>query len=87
LLVGQRKRPVEVAQSAQSNQCCQWKIGKKIATTARGARVARAVAEAHQHLVQPVLDGWSERDVVELTRLMHRLADDVAQLRETLEPV
>ncbi len=59
----------------------------KIATTARGARVARAVANAHRKLVQPVLDGWKERDVAELTRLMRRLAEDVAQLRETLEPV
>ena len=59
----------------------------EIAATASGARVARAVSEAHQKLVQPVLDGWKERDVVELTRLMRRLADDVAKLRETVEPV
>ncbi len=59
----------------------------KIAATARGARVARALSEAHQKLVQPVLDDWKERDVVELTRLMRRLAEDVARLRETLEPV
>jgi DNA-binding MarR family transcriptional regulator len=59
----------------------------KIAATAHGARVARAVSDAHERLVQPVLEGWKERDVVELTRLMRRLADDVAQLRETLEPV
>lgn len=58
----------------------------KIAATARGARISRALSVAHQKLVQPVLDDWSERDLVELTRLMRRLADDVAQLRETLEP-
>jgi DNA-binding MarR family transcriptional regulator len=57
----------------------------KIVTTTRGARVARAVADAHQKLVQPVLDGWKDRDVVELTRLMRRLADEVAQLRDSLE--
>ncbi len=59
----------------------------KIATTTRGARVAHAVSDAHQRLVQPVLDDWKDRDVVELTRLMRRLADDVANLRTTLEPV
>lgn len=58
----------------------------RIAATARGARIARALAAAHQKIVQPVLDDWSERDLVDVTRLMRRLADDVAQLRETLEP-
>jgi DNA-binding MarR family transcriptional regulator len=56
----------------------------RLAATSAGARMARDIAVAHQNLVMPVLDGWSERDFADLTRLMRRLADDVAQLRETL---
>lgn len=58
----------------------------KIAVTARGARMARDLSAAHRRLVMPMLDDWSERDLADLTRLMRRLADDAAQLRETLAP-
>lgn len=58
----------------------------KLAATASGARMARELAIAHQNVVLPVLDGWSEGDLAELTRLMRRLANDVAQLRAALVP-
>ncbi len=58
----------------------------KIAVTASGSRTARALSVAHQKVVQPALDGWSDRDLADLARLMARLANDVAQLRETVEP-
>jgi DNA-binding MarR family transcriptional regulator len=58
----------------------------KIAASASGARIARALAAAHQRLVLPVLADWSDRDLGDITRLMRRLADDIALLRETLEP-
>lgn len=58
----------------------------KIAVTGRGVRIANALSVAHQDLILPALDGWSDRDLADLTRLMARLANDVAQLRETVEP-
>lgn len=58
----------------------------KIGVTPTGARMAREISEAHRRVVMPMLDGWSERDIADVTRLMRRLADDVAQVREAREP-
>lgn len=55
--------------------------------TAKGSRMARALAAAHARLVLPAFDAWSDHDFAEITRLMRRLANDVAQLHKTAEPV
>ena len=57
------------------------------AATVKGSRIARALAAAHATLVLPAFDAWSDRDFAEITRLMRRLADDVAHLHKTAEPV
>lgn len=56
------------------------------AATTKGARVANALRAAHMRLVMPLLDGWSARDLADATRLMRRLADDIAQVRSVVEP-
>ena len=61
------------------------RVSKAVVTT-KGGRIARAVAAAHARIVLPAFDAWSDRDFAEITRLMRRLADDVAQLKETAEP-
>jgi DNA-binding MarR family transcriptional regulator len=58
----------------------------KAAVTTKGGRIARAVAAAHARIVLPAFDAWSDCDFTEITRLMRRLADDVAALREPAEP-
>jgi DNA-binding MarR family transcriptional regulator len=55
------------------------------AATAKGSRMARALVAAHARLVLPAFDTWSDRDFAEITRLMRRLADDVAQLNRATE--
>lgn len=61
------------------------RISQAVAT-AKGSRIARALAAAHATLVLPAFDAWSDRDFAEITRLMRRLADDVAQLHKAVEP-
>ena len=62
------------------------RVSRAVAT-AKGSRIARALAAAHARLVLPAFDTWSDRDFTEITRLMRRLADDVAHLHKTAEPV
>lgn len=71
---------VERRQSAEDRRV------STVAITAKGERIAEAISEAHMRIVLPALDGWNDRDFSELRRLMRRLADDVAQLREKVEP-
>lgn len=54
--------------------------------TAKGSRAATALREANMRLVLPMLEGWSDRDLADVTRLMRRLADDIAHVRAVVEP-
>lgn len=56
------------------------------AVTAKGGRIVRALAAAHATLLLPAFDAWTDRDFADITRLMRRLADDVAQLHKATEP-
>jgi DNA-binding MarR family transcriptional regulator len=51
-----------------------------VVVSAKGARMADALRQAHMELVLPALDDWPDRDVKEITCLMRKLADDVAKL-------
>lgn len=55
--------------------------------TGKGAKLAARLSAAHTSLVLPALDSWSDRDFTEISRLMRRLADDVAKLRATDDAV
>ncbi|MFI7453965.1 MarR family winged helix-turn-helix transcriptional regulator [Nonomuraea sp. NPDC049714] len=53
---------------------------KEAMITAAGLRVTDALDAARQRLSAPVLEQWSDRDLLELERLMRRFADDLLSM-------
>ena len=58
-----------------------------LATTAKGRKVAKALDEARNRLVGPVLSRWPERDVDEFVRLLEKFVDDAEQRIKNLDRV
>jgi DNA-binding MarR family transcriptional regulator len=53
---------------------------KEALITAEGRRVTEALDAARHRLATPVLAHWSDRDLLELERLMRRFVDDLSAL-------
>jgi DNA-binding MarR family transcriptional regulator len=53
---------------------------KEAMVTDAGRRVTDALDAARQRLSAPVLEQWSDRDLLELERLMRRFADDLLSM-------
>jgi DNA-binding MarR family transcriptional regulator len=53
---------------------------KEAMITAAGRRVTDALDAARRRLSTPVFDQWSDRDLLELERLMRRFADDLLSM-------
>ena len=55
----------------------------EVALTEKGRRTGEKFFAAQEKVVAPILAKWSEKDLADLTRLMRRLVDDLATLKET----
>lgn len=54
--------------------------------TRKGERVLEAIRTARHQMLEALLEEWSQKDRRALSRYLSRLADDLTDFHETLEP-
>jgi DNA-binding MarR family transcriptional regulator len=55
----------------------------EVALTAKGRRTGEMLFAAQEKVMAPILAKWSDKDLGELTRLLRRLTEDLAALKDS----